>query len=74
MAESIFNNSGSETRGGLDRYLGPEARDFSKMPNLTDADAPKDKPMDCENADASEAVCEIAKAEEAQRETGSSAT
>lgn len=74
MAESIFSNQGGETRGGLDRYLGPEAKDFSKMPPLEDPDAPPDRQLDCEGADANEPVCEIARAEEDEREIGSNAT
>ena len=66
MAESIFNNSGGGIRGGLDRYLGPEAQDSSHMPPLDDPDAPKDRELDCAGSDAGEAVCEIAKAENAK--------
>ncbi len=70
-------NSGI-TRGGLDRYLGPEARDYSNIPAALgdEKSNPDESPrqMDCAGKDAGESVCEIANAEEEQRERGSNAT
>ena len=58
-------------RGGLDRYLGPEAGDASSLPPAVataDGAAEPDRKIDCAGSDVSEAVCEIAKAEERERE------
>jgi hypothetical protein len=65
MAESIFARGGSGmTRGGLDRYLGPEGLDSSSLPESIEN--PKEegsREVDCAGDDAGSAVCEIAKAE-----------
>ena len=70
MAErGIFAGGGDGmTRGGLDRYLGPPAGDYSEMPpSIEDpaeaaADAVPD--VDCSDpANAGLAICQIAEAE-----------
>lgn len=64
-------------RGGLDRYLGPQAKDSSNLPpsvNAPDDSAERQRTLDCAGTDANEAVCEIANAEEEEREQGSNAT
>lgn len=72
--DSAYKNGGSGmTRGGLDAFLGPEARDYSNLPeHIEDAEAEPDKrELDCENADKDEAVCQIAEAEQKeQKERG----
>lgn len=80
MAErSMFDRGGSGgTRGGLDRFLGPKAGDASNLPpsiddQKTDPDAAEQE-LDCAGKDAHEPLCEIAKAEEEEREKGSNAT
>ena len=63
---SIYSRGGSGmTRGGLDRYLGPAAGDYSSLPDHPDEAelAEPTVPVDCENADKDEAVCQIAAAE-----------
>jgi hypothetical protein len=67
MAErSIFDRGGSGmTTGGLDRYLGPEAQDYSSLPeHIEDPEKVTDaRDVDCQkNKD--EPVCQIAKAEQ----------
>lgn len=56
------------TRGGLDRYLGPEAGDSSNVPmeieNAQVTEAPTQ--VDCAGRDKDEAVCQIAEAERAK--------
>lgn len=79
FARSTYQPGGDGmTRGGLDRYLGPEARDSSTMsPRIEDAKTDPDeetRELDCTGKDANEAVCEIANAEEEERERGSNAT
>jgi hypothetical protein len=80
MAEkSEFDRGGDGmTRGGLDRYLGPPAGDYSHLPPaIADDKIDPDDPggeIDCAGKDADEAVCEIARAEEAEREGGQNAT
>ena len=80
MAEkSMFDRGGSgETRGGLDRFLGPKAGDFSHMPpSIEDDKLNPDQPerqLDCAGKDAAEPLCEVARAEEEEREGGSNAT
>jgi hypothetical protein len=66
ISKSIYApGSSGMTTGGLDGYLGPEAKDFSNLPeHIEEVDADTDaKVVDCSGADANEAVCEIAKAE-----------
>ena len=68
MAErSMFGLGGSgNTRGGLDRYLGPDVTDSTGMPpSIEDPAHPvePEHPVDCEGADRDAAVCQIAKAE-----------
>jgi hypothetical protein len=57
------------TRGGLDRFLGPEAQDYSNLPeHIEQAEVePDERQLDCDNADQAEPVCQIAKAEEEER-------
>lgn len=58
------------TRGGLDRFLSPAGREYSKMPPaLEDGKANEDeqRDVDCDGAGADEAVCEVEKAVEEQR-------
>jgi hypothetical protein len=80
MAEKSTYQPGGDgmTRGGLDRYLGPEARDSSSMsPRIEEAKTDPDEQspeLDCAGKDAEEAVCQIAKSEEEERERGSNAT
>jgi hypothetical protein len=80
MAEkSEFDRGGDGmTRGGLDRFLGPPAGDYSHLPPSIEDDKvdpdQRDEPIDCAGKDADEAVCDIAKAEEAEREGGTNAT
>jgi hypothetical protein len=80
MAEkSEFDRGGDGmTRGGLDRFLGPPASDNSHMPPAIEDEKadPYDRgeSIDCSGKDVDEAVCEIAKAEEAEREGGTTAT
>ena len=80
MAEkSEFDRGGDGmTRGGLDRFLGPPAQDYSHLPPsvVDDKVDPDDagRELDCQGKDAKEAVCEIAKVEEEVRERGASAT
>jgi hypothetical protein len=80
MAEkSEFDRGGSGmTRGGLDRFLGPPAGEYSHLPPSIADDKvdPDDKgeELDCAGKDADAPVCEIAEAEEEARERGSSAT
>jgi hypothetical protein len=57
------------TTGGLDDYLGPQAQDYSNLPEhiedatQTDGEKPTQE-VDCSNPDNSgEAVCQIAEAE-----------
>ncbi len=77
--KSMFQPGGDGmTRGGLDRFNGPPAGDYSNLPESiedakTDPDDEKIE-LDCAGKDAGEAVCEIAKAEEEERETGANAT
>jgi len=68
MAEerSIYSRGGSGmTTGGLDGYLGPEAQDFSNLPeHMEEPVKADDTPeVDCAGADSAEAVCQIAEAE-----------
>ncbi len=75
MAErSMFGRGGSGmTRGGLDRYLGPTAIDDSNLPlAIEDPEhvAEPEVPVDCAGADKGQAVCEIAKAEQAVDKAG----
>jgi hypothetical protein len=78
--KSMFNRGGSGmTRGGLDRFLGPEADSYSHLPpaiadDKLNPDESTEKELDCTGKDAEEPVCEIAEAEEEVRETGGSAT
>ena len=69
MIDSMFGRGGSGlTRGGLDRYLGPEAGDESSLPpSIEDpAHVPEpEHPVDCAGADKDQAVCQIAEAEKA---------
>jgi hypothetical protein len=80
MAEkSEFDRGGDGmTRGGLDRFLGPPAGDYSHLPpSIADDQGDPDEKspeMDCDGKDANEPVCEIAKVEEEVRERGASAT
>ncbi len=72
--DSMYNRGGNGmTRGGLDRYLGPAAGEYSNLPeHIEEAkEEPDARELDCENADKDEAVCQIAKAEEAERKTDS---
>ena len=71
MAEkSIYSRGGSGmTTGGLDDYLGPEAQDFSNLPeSIEDPEKVEEKvrELDCAGADANEPVCKIAEAEKAE--------
>jgi hypothetical protein len=72
MAEqSIYSRGGSGmTRGGLDRYLGPEAQDSSSMPEDIEQPKPEEVVLevDCAGADRNEPVCQIAKEEQKQRQ------
>lgn len=72
MAErSMYSRGGSGmTRGGLDRYLGPEAQDSSSLPEDIEQPQPQeDAPeVDCSGADRDEPVCQIAKEEEEKRQ------
>jgi hypothetical protein len=65
--KSMYSRGGSGmTTGGLDDYLGPEAQDFSNLPEHIEEPAKVDeelRKMDCNNTDADEAVCKIAEAE-----------
>ena len=67
MAErSIFARGGNGmTTGGLDGYLGPEAQDFSNLPEKMDHsdEADQTPEVDCSGGASDEAVCQIAKAE-----------
>lgn len=68
MAESksIYSRGGSGmTTGGLDGYLGPEAGDFSNLPDHIEEPAVMDDMLqvDCDGADKAEMVCQIAEAE-----------
>jgi hypothetical protein len=75
MAESTGNRGMG--RGGLDRYLAPPAGDASNLPPAVedvDGAGEPEPTIDCAGSGASEAVCEIANAEEKEREEGSSAT
>jgi hypothetical protein len=54
------------TRGGLDRYLPPEAVDYSNLPEFIEdhageTDAPA---VDCAGTDAGSPICQLAKAEQ----------
>jgi hypothetical protein len=72
--DSIYNRGGSGmTRGGLDRFLGPQAEDYSNLPeHIEQAEAePDERKLDCENADREEPVCQIAKSEQEKRGTDS---
>jgi len=81
MANSMFNRGESGmTRGGIDQNLGPQAEDYSSLPNSSDVD-PIDKTtpdgereIDCAGKDADQDVCEIAKLEQEEREIGGNAT
>ncbi len=63
--KSTFDRGGDGmTRGGLDRYLGPPAEDYSNLPeSITDPLAEDDPQIevDCQGKNKDEAVCEIAK-------------
>ena len=78
--KSMFDHGGSGmTRGGLDRYLGPEADSYSHSPpaiadDKLNPEEPAEEKLDCAGKDADEPVCEIAEAEEELRETGGDAT
>ncbi len=67
MAErSIFARGGNGmTTGGLDGYLGPEAQDFSNLPDHLEAvnGADQTADVDCSGANSDEPVCQIAKVE-----------
>jgi hypothetical protein len=71
MAErSIYARGGSGmTTGGLDSYLGPEAQDFSNLPeHIEDHEVTEDvRKMDCAGADKDEAVCQLAEAVKQQQ-------
>ena len=73
MAErSIYSRGESGmTTGGLDAYLGPEALDYSNLPeNIEDPAKAEDVPeIDCD-ANSSEAVCQIAEAEKQVQAAG----
>ena len=61
-------------RGGLDRFLGPPAGDSSNLPPAVEnpgSEKVPERKMDCAGQDANEAVCEIANAEEEERERDS---
>ena len=63
---SIFSRGGDGmTTGGLDGYLGPEAQDFSNLPEHIEDVAPADDvpQVDCTDPNSTEPVCEIARAE-----------
>ena len=77
--KSMFQPGGDGmTRGGLDRFNSPPAGDYSNLPpSIEDPKSdPEDskKVIDCAGKDSKEAVCEIANAEEEEREMGSNAT
>jgi hypothetical protein len=62
---SIYSRGGSGmTTGGLDAYLGPDAQDYSSLPeNIEDPEKIPDAPeVDC-TVNSTEAVCQIAEAE-----------
>ncbi len=66
IEKSIYSRGGSGmTTGGLDGYLGPEAQDFSNLPeSIEDPDKGDDvAEVDCAGSDKNEAVCQIAEAE-----------
>jgi hypothetical protein len=67
MAErSIFARGGNGmTTGGLDGYLGPEAQDFSNLPEHLEPENKADQTpdVDCSGPTRDEPVCQIAKAE-----------
>jgi hypothetical protein len=77
MAErSIYARGGSGmTTGGLDGYLGPEAQDFSNLPESIEEPETLNEvaDIDCAAANSGEAVCEIAEAERQTRHVSSSA-
>jgi hypothetical protein len=68
MAEnkSMYSRGGSGmTTGGLDGILGPQAPDFSNLPEHIE-NLELDEPeiaVDCDGKDKDEAVCQIAAAE-----------
>ncbi len=71
MAEkSMYSRGGSGmTTGGLDGHLGPEAQDFSNLPEGIEDPEKIDervRELDCAGADANEPVCKIAEAEKAE--------
>jgi hypothetical protein len=77
--KSTFDRGGTGmTRGGLDRFLAPTAGSYSHLPSSIDDDKINpDQPieeLDCNGKDTGEPVCEIAKAEEEERERGANAT
>jgi hypothetical protein len=77
--KSIFEPGGDRgMHGGLDRFLGPPAREYSHMPPALDEDKVQpdeaEGKLDCAGKDADESVCEIARAEEEEREMGSEGT
>ena len=79
MPDSVFQPGGDRgTHGGLDRFLGPPAKEFSHMPpGLDEGKVNPDETeheLDCAGKDADEPICEIAKLEEEERERGSNAT
>ncbi len=67
MAErSMYSRGGSGmTTGGLDGYLGPEAQDFSNLPeSIEDPEKIDQTPeVDCNGSDKDDSVCQIADAE-----------
>ena len=73
VERSMFGLGGSgNTRGGLDRYLGPDVTDSTGMPpSIEDPVHPvePERPVDCDGVDKNSAVCQIAKAE-AERGNG----
>ena len=76
----MYNRGGTgQTDGGLDRYLGPQAKDYSNLPPAIEEGKPAlEEPaaeIDCDGKDIDKAVCEIAKLEqEQQREMPNNAT
>jgi hypothetical protein len=66
---SIYSKGGSGmTTGGLDGILGPEAQDFSNLPEHIEHVEQTDEEsiVDCQGSDKDEAVCQIAEAEKAK--------